>query len=1368
MKGDFSRHTFDPAEHYSGVRHQQGRVTLDADLNEAEDVARYRTETETVDVVGAAGTPKGTPGFGVVPAGAGFTVGAGRYYVGGRLAENDATVAYEAQPYGPVTPLPGALGDAAFGLVYLDVWDRLVTALDDPRLREVALGGPDTAARTQTVWQARVLPLPSASADAPPACDTAFPEWAVLTAPRTATLAARTTPTAEETPCDVAPGGGFRRVENQLYRVEIHRGGPRATATFKWSRENGSVVAAVERVDGRNVFVRDTGRDEALGFVDGGWVELTDDAAEFGAGRGTLVPVLTVVRDGGVLALGADPPALGAGAKTRRWEQAGPGLEDGVPLGADWVALEDGVEVRFGEGDYRPGDHWLIPARTATGDVEWPPFGGAPDAEPEAVAPHGDAHRYAPLALVRREAEGVTVVGDCRALFPPLTNIDAIDVGFDDENCDLGGAETVQDAIDRLCERTDLRFHNKHLHGWGIVCGLQVECGADGDRTAVTVRPGYAIDCEGRDVRLGDPLPVDVMGLVANLPLAPNGPPVLDDQGNGEVALVLNDLGDERGPFRLEPYRPPQDRMRALLDGTLVMEFVNGCVRPLLSAIRGELDGGPDDGSGDPSALVSERQKRTASLLNLAAPLMSPNHGRFAYLSRAEHERLRAVYDRLRALLQSKTYCAMFDGARPYPDYPRLADPEPTTLYGKGLHRRLRLHPDGETAFTVGRGDRVHVYSLAKGEMTAEVAFPTAGATVHDVAASADGKEVYAVASLAGSPNALFATGRLRRGTLEFGAPTVICAGQAVTLAVDPQRPNTVHVVLKNRGVVTVDPRKVEPNVPLRHAFNATGPAVLVPEEGVLYAAGRGDATASDQYDRVFRVPLGEGGEPQPIPLGDAAPLVGEDDLAAVRVGERGTAVFAVVNDPKGATKRLVGVGSAFANRRAAIDLGENTGIALAAHPTEAALLVAYEDSFRVGVVDVEKGALVEGLRHPVGLGPSAIAATRERVVVLNALTSTLTDASLALLTPRRAVNVEALAAYRKSAFEAMTDLFAGTLQYLKDCFCDRLLVACPECDGDELLYLAVVSIRGRRVERVCNFALRRYVKSFPTVERWLSLVPVLPLVKEAVVRFCCAALPERFGRIAAPEPAANARFKARTAYAAADRAGGFDAGALFRSMGGSLDVVRKLTTDGLFAKRAEAAPTVRGSDVAGQPTTDARDRLERERIVVERVERYDPAKATANLRRVARTAGGIGAGERVVLYEEDGVVRYVAPAEPDAAEVRELRTEVRTAVEGFRAEADRTGAAVAEVETLRASLTALQGQHAALLDRHTAREAEVETLRTRLDTATADLARVTARDAEITTLRTTVDALRRADAERTAELTRFQSRFDDLARRIR
>lgn len=56
------------------------------------------------------------------------------------------------------------------------------------------------------------------------------------------------------------------------------------------------------------------------------------------------------------------------------------------------------------------------------------------------------------------------------------------------------------------------RLHNVHLHGWGVVCGLQVEC--DGCGPGVLVRPGYAIDPCGYDIVAPSATSVDILGLI--------------------------------------------------------------------------------------------------------------------------------------------------------------------------------------------------------------------------------------------------------------------------------------------------------------------------------------------------------------------------------------------------------------------------------------------------------------------------------------------------------------------------------------------------------------------------------------------------------------------------------------------------------------------------------------------------------------------------------------------------------------------------------------------------------------------------------------------------------------------------------------
>ena len=78
-------------------------------------------------------------------------------------------------------------------------------------------------------------------------------------------------------PCDAPTGTGYRRLDNQLYRVEIRD--PAATrhgtATFLWSRENGSVTARLLKKNGNDLVLDSIGRDGRLSF-DQGWVEVTN------------------------------------------------------------------------------------------------------------------------------------------------------------------------------------------------------------------------------------------------------------------------------------------------------------------------------------------------------------------------------------------------------------------------------------------------------------------------------------------------------------------------------------------------------------------------------------------------------------------------------------------------------------------------------------------------------------------------------------------------------------------------------------------------------------------------------------------------------------------------------------------------------------------------------------------------------------------------------------------------------------------------------------------------------------------------------------------------------------------------------------
>jgi hypothetical protein len=424
MKGDFSRDTFDPGKHYARVLMQQGRVQLDADWNEQQSIHHYRIATESTDVVGASGAPLHNPGFKLTTTadGKSLIIGAGRYYVGGLLCENESDVAYAAQPDLPNPPeIIAAMTKAStkIAIVYLDAWIRQVTALDDPLIRETALGGPDTTTRAKTVWQVKALAATPDGGGGSLSCGDSLKAWDQLIAPSTGVLSARAQPTQPtDSPCLLPPGAGYTRLENQLYRVEIHSGGNPGVATFKWSRDNGAVLTSVESINGQDITVHDLGRDDALGFASGDWVEVSDDAHELSGTPAQLVQIDHVNVASRVISVkqavtGID---VAQGARLRRWDGASTtGLVVSTPATNDgWIPLEDGIEVKFGTdptATFAPGDYWLIPARTARGDVEWP------FSAPQPARSAG--HSYTRLGIATLVGDALSLQ-DCRSIFSPL------------------------------------------------------------------------------------------------------------------------------------------------------------------------------------------------------------------------------------------------------------------------------------------------------------------------------------------------------------------------------------------------------------------------------------------------------------------------------------------------------------------------------------------------------------------------------------------------------------------------------------------------------------------------------------------------------------------------------------------------------------------------------------------------------------------------------------------------------------------------------------------------------------------------------------------------------------------------------------
>ncbi|HAJ38172.1 MAG TPA: hypothetical protein DCL15_21070, partial [Chloroflexi bacterium] len=463
MQGDFTRLTFDRSKHYSSVLNQQGRVALDADWNEQVAIEQHDARTTRQDVIGLCGGPQGVDaagdplaGFDVTTDGATLSVTKGRYYVDGILAQKEATTLITAQPDFPVTSLAQVAGlapnvalPAGAYLAYLDVWERHITALEDASIREVALGGPDTTTRTQVMAQVKLLRVGDAGVAFDCAAQSAA--WDALTAASSGLLEAQAEPDDPSESACVAPArAGYRGLENQLYRVEVHRIISATRIGVKWSRENASVVVGWTGQDNLNptrLTVSSTGRDAVLGLAANQWVELTDDAREKRGESGLLVKIVKV--EGNILTIDPGGQAVAysdfaSNPKIRRWDMPADVGEIVVTTGAvAWTELELGVQIRLKAGAFRPGDYWLIPARTVKADIEWPrTTGGTPQPIPQ--PPVGVKHHYCRLAVFDFAAGAWTKRGDCRTLFPPLTQlIDFYAVGGDGQEA-LPGAPLSQ------------------------------------------------------------------------------------------------------------------------------------------------------------------------------------------------------------------------------------------------------------------------------------------------------------------------------------------------------------------------------------------------------------------------------------------------------------------------------------------------------------------------------------------------------------------------------------------------------------------------------------------------------------------------------------------------------------------------------------------------------------------------------------------------------------------------------------------------------------------------------------------------------------------------------------------------------------
>jgi Family of unknown function (DUF6519) len=272
MASDRARVSYDASRKWRGVIGQQGRVTVEADWNEAAMIGEERDRQVALDVIGPVGTPN--RGYAVTTTrprreGSGspprdLTIGPGTLYLGGERLDLAEKVRYRAQPdwldhsTDPMWRAERARhdGDPRRELVYLLAAAQEISAVEDPALADVALGGPDTMQRWRILQHFVRCPSESGTCEGARAalerslasCGLTF-DPAEMTARSAARLQVSFSAAAGRDWSTAA--GGYLGSENQMIRVMV-AGVDAATGqpTIVWGFDDASFLYRVTAVPG--------------------------------------------------------------------------------------------------------------------------------------------------------------------------------------------------------------------------------------------------------------------------------------------------------------------------------------------------------------------------------------------------------------------------------------------------------------------------------------------------------------------------------------------------------------------------------------------------------------------------------------------------------------------------------------------------------------------------------------------------------------------------------------------------------------------------------------------------------------------------------------------------------------------------------------------------------------------------------------------------------------------------------------------------------------------------------------------------------------------------------------------------------------
>jgi hypothetical protein len=477
MATDVARLSFDTTRLYRGVIPQQGRVSLEAEQNESRTIDGEERRAELIDIVGPAGTPDN--GYWVSPGGGGtIDISAGTMYVGGwRVVLPRPIKDTEQSDWLDRSALDRVEGQREH--VVLLVRETDVTAVEDPALYEVALGGPDGAARSRLLQ--RIVRIPTDGDDCATALAGDITQWeseGYEFDPATMQLGSLTRlqvtwegdPQPDD-PCEPSSSGGYLGAENQLIRVQIVQSNRDGTFDFLWGFDDASFLYRVAADESTNPVltldrtpVDDYHRPRAGQAMQvlraTAALTAADDTVEgYVAALGGEVALLTSPYDPDTKTVQFPaplPPAYTDPAQTpqlflRVWEDLVTGARVGDAISLPGTGLQITISSLARSGSLPQDDFWCIAVRPSTPTAVYP---ARYLREPQ--PPDGAREWVCPLAVIGWEREEIVVIDDCRHHFKPLVDLGASDcctVEVDPSDADSG---RLQELIDRVTAGRDV------------------------------------------------------------------------------------------------------------------------------------------------------------------------------------------------------------------------------------------------------------------------------------------------------------------------------------------------------------------------------------------------------------------------------------------------------------------------------------------------------------------------------------------------------------------------------------------------------------------------------------------------------------------------------------------------------------------------------------------------------------------------------------------------------------------------------------------------------------------------------------------------------------------------------------------------